>query len=31
MLFGLRLFDKEGKKILMAGLIEDPNHEEMSI
>ena len=26
MLFGLRLFDKEGNKILVAGLIEDPNY-----
>ena len=26
MLYGLRLFDKEGKKILVAGLIEDPNY-----
>ena len=25
-LYGLRLFDKEGKKILVAGLIENPTY-----
>ena len=30
MLYGLRLFDKEGKKILVAGLIEHPSYINLS-
>ena len=31
MLYGLRLFDKEGKKILVAGLIEDPYYANVAV